>query len=70
MWLGVLGLLAVMGVGDCGKVVRVPFKDCYADTTSSESIYNFTMPDLWGKRNISLSEYSGKVVLITNVATY
>lgn len=70
MWLGVLGLLAVVGVGDCLKVTRVPFKDCYEDPASSESIYDFTMPDLWGTRNISLSSYRGKVVLITNVATY
>ena len=70
MWLGLLGLLAVAAGADGGKVVRVPFKDCYGDLESTESIYNFTMPDLWGQRNISLSDYKGKVVLITNVATY
>lgn len=70
MWLGVLGVLSVLGAGHCGKVVRVPFKDCYVDAQSPESIYNFTMLDLWGQRNISLSDYKGKVVLITNVATY
>ncbi|KAK3912584.1 Glutathione peroxidase [Frankliniella fusca] len=59
-WLKVLGLLAVVGIGECGKVVRVPFKNCYIDHESPETIYNFTMPDLWGKRNISLSDYEGK----------
>lgn len=70
MWLKVLGLLVVVGVGEFGKVVRVPFKTCYVDHDNPESIYNFTMTDLWGQRNISLSDYKGKVVLITNVATY
>ena len=34
------------------------------------SLYDHEMTLLDGSRNVSLSEYSGKVVLLVNVATY
>lgn len=34
------------------------------------SLYDHTLPLLDGSRNVSLSEYEGKVVLLVNVATY
>jgi len=34
------------------------------------SIYDFTMLDITRTKNISLSDYRGKVVLVVNVATY
>jgi len=34
------------------------------------SLYDHSLPLLDGSGNLSLSEYTGKVVLLTNVATY
>ena len=34
------------------------------------SLYDHQMTLLDGSRNVSLSEYSGKVVMLVNVATY
>jgi len=38
--------------------------------TGEGSLYDHTLTSLDGTRNVSLSEYSGKVVLLVNVATY
>jgi len=43
---------------------------CQQPSTDSRSIYDFTLPDIHQKTNISLSDYKGKVVLIVNTATY
>jgi len=43
----------------------------YTDCRSGEgSLYDHQMTILDGSRNVSLSEYSGKVVLLVNTATY
>jgi len=34
------------------------------------SLYDFTVPALDGSRNVSFAEYTGKAVLLINVATY
>jgi len=43
---------------------------CHQSADDPQNIYNFTEKTLDERRNISLSEYSGKVVLVVNVATY
>ncbi|MPC85984.1 hypothetical protein E2C01_080793 [Portunus trituberculatus] len=43
---------------------------CYHNGDNGGDIYDFQELDLLGTRNISLSEYKGKVVMIVNVATY
>jgi len=44
-------------------------RQCNVDA-SNQTIYDFTIPTLSGSKNISLSDYRGKLVLIVNVATY
>ncbi|OWF53246.1 hypothetical protein KP79_PYT06387 [Mizuhopecten yessoensis] len=43
---------------------------CNPPSTTTETIYDYVLPDILGQRNISLSAYKGKVVNIMNVATY
>lgn len=56
------GLLAVVSAGS--------MMDCDQKATDTRSIYDFTLMDIHKEKNISLSDYRGKVVLIVNVATY
>jgi len=44
--------------------------DCHQPKTNAASIYDFTLMDIHKAKNISLSDYKGKVVLMVNVATY
>lgn len=44
--------------------------ECNQPDTDETTIYDFSLMDVHKQRNISLSEYRGKVVLIVNVATY
>lgn len=39
-------------------------------TNTSETVYDFSLTSLDESRNISLSEYTGKVLLVMNTATY
>jgi len=59
---GVLGVLALGLMG----VSALDMTDC---TPGEGSLYDHDLTLLDG-RNISLSEFSGKVVLLVNVATY
>jgi hypothetical protein len=43
---------------------------CDQPASSTRSVYEFTAPDIYEKRNISLSEYRGKVLVITNLASF
>lgn len=43
---------------------------CNQPASSAETIYKFGATDINKSRNISFSEYQGKVVLVTNVATF
>jgi len=45
-------------------------KQCNQPASDNSSIYDFTMLDITKTKNISLSDYRGKVVLVVNVATY
>ncbi|KFM64308.1 hypothetical protein X975_18729, partial [Stegodyphus mimosarum] len=49
---------------------KVSSRTCFRPVNSDTTVYNFTVPDLMETRNISLSEYRDKVLLIVNVATY
>jgi len=44
--------------------------DCHQDKNNPTTIYDFSAMDIHKTKNISLSDYRGKVVLIVNVATY
>jgi len=48
----------------------VASRACYHHPTNGQTIYDFSELDLHETRNISLSDYRGKVLLIVNVATY
>jgi len=43
---------------------------CSQKADDNATIYDFTMLDLSKTKNIPLSNYRGKVVLVVNVATY
>ena len=58
---GILTLLLFTLHGSYGKVQRVASVQCDDKDFIEDSIYNYTLPDLWGERNISLSNYKGKV---------
>ncbi|CAG0905512.1 unnamed protein product [Darwinula stevensoni] len=45
-------------------------QESLCDQTDPRTIYEFQEELLDGSRNVSLSEFRGKVVLIVNVATY
>lgn len=46
------------------------WKLCNNKRHGNATIYDFTIPDVTGTRNISLADYKGKAVAIVNVATY
>ena len=50
-----------------GLMAQAMYTDCRAATNS---LSEFSLPLLDGSTNTSLAKYSGKVVLLTNVATY
>lgn len=58
-----LGLLSLLPTALLGLVMT----SC---REGEGSLYDHEMTLLDGSRNVSLSEYSGKVVLLVNVATY
>lgn len=62
-----LALLAFLGVlhGATGLGV-----ECQQPASSSQTVYDFTVPDIYQNRNVSLSEYRGKVLVITNLASF
>lgn len=62
-----LALLAFLGVlhGTTGLGV-----ECQQPASSSQTVYDFTVPDIYQNRNVSLSEYRGKVLVITNLASF
>ena len=43
------------------------FTDC---REAANTLSEFSLPALDGSGNVSLAEFSGKVVMVTNVATY
>lgn len=64
-----LMLFSIVALGDARKVQRIPSRPCLTKGYNN-TIYDFTATDLVSGENITLSKYSGKVVLIANVATY
>ena len=58
---GILTLLLFTLHGSHGSVQRVASVQCDDKDKIVDSIYNYTLPDLWGAQNISLSDYKGKV---------
>jgi len=44
--------------------------NCFQAAEDAGSIHDFTMLDVTRTKNVSLSDYRGKVVLVVNVATY
>jgi hypothetical protein len=58
---GILALLLVTLHDSHGSVQRVPAVQCDDKDIIQDSIYNYTLPDLFGVQNISLSDYKGKV---------
>ncbi|KAK7111400.1 hypothetical protein V1264_011037 [Littorina saxatilis] len=51
-------------------VVYGQIQPCSQPASDNANIYDFTMLDITKTKNISLSDYRGKVVLVVNVATY
>lgn len=62
-----LAFLAFLGV-----ICRVSGTEvvCNQPPSSAESVYSFTAPDIYQTKNVSLSEYRGKVLVITNLASF
>ena len=58
---GILTLLLFTLHGSHGSVQRVASIECDDKDLIEDNIYNYTLPDLFGVRNISLSDYRGKV---------
>jgi len=58
---GILTLLLFTLHGSHGSVKRVASVQCDDKNLIEDSIYNYTLPDLQGGQNISLSNYKGKV---------
>lgn len=42
---------------------------CYR-SRGGTSVYNFTLTDIQGERNVSLPDYKGKVLLVVNTASF
>lgn len=53
----------IFAVAADGKVNRVPSRPCLTQNYN-ETIYDFTIPDIYEKENITLSKYKGKVSMI------
>ncbi|GBN14508.1 hypothetical protein AVEN_248730-1 [Araneus ventricosus] len=70
------GLGLVFAAVTCGALLHptqgttLNSRSCIRPVQSDTTVYNFTLPDLLETRNVSLSEYKGKVLLLVNVATY
>lgn len=62
-----LAFLAFLGV-----ICRVSGTEveCKQPPSSAESVYSFTAPDIYQTKNVSLSKYRGKVLVITNLASF
>jgi hypothetical protein len=58
---GILSLLLLTLHESHNKVQRVPSVECDDEDLIEGSIYNYTLPDLWGIQNVTLSDYRGKV---------
>lgn len=65
--LALFALLAFLGVlhGATGLGV-----ECQQPASSSQTVYDFTVPNIYQNKNVSLSEYRGKVLVITNLASF
>uniref|UniRef100_A0A023G6J2 Putative glutathione peroxidase n=1 Tax=Amblyomma triste TaxID=251400 RepID=A0A023G6J2_AMBTT len=63
-------LLALMcaAAGTAGAQPRKA--DCYRRVGPAGELYNFQVPDILGKCNVTLDQYRGHVLLVVNVATY
>jgi hypothetical protein len=58
---GILTFLLLTLNESHSKVQRVPSVVCDDEDLIEGNIYNYTLPDLWGIQNASLSDYRGKV---------
>lgn len=67
----ILGLATIwLACGSEGsKVQRIPNRHCL-QAPPKETIYQFEAEDLWKTKNISLSDYAGKVSSLNKVVTY
>merc|ERR1739844_20681 len=54
------------------EVPEEKFTECEASENDADSLYNFTTEDIEKLRNISFSEseYTGKVLLVVNLASF
>ncbi|XP_046392245.1 glutathione peroxidase-like [Ischnura elegans] len=64
-WLAPLLCLLSIGLGGAEAGDRVASRMCSSYSANSlkaprNGVYNFTIPDIYGRRNISLSEYQGQ----------
>jgi len=67
-FLGVALTCLLVSLGE-GKVQRVAKRPCLRQGYNG-TIYDFDAVNLWGDKNVSLSDYKGKIVVVANVATY
>lgn len=44
--------------------------DCHRHGGPAGALYDFQLPDVLGKCNVTLNQYRGHVLLVVNVATY
>nr|CAD7596115.1 unnamed protein product [Timema genevievae] len=63
MVLEALAALLLVAAGGQAAVQRVPSVLCN-NNSGYESIYNYTLPDLWETQNISLARYTGKLSVL------
>ncbi|KAK8788997.1 hypothetical protein V5799_021227 [Amblyomma americanum] len=64
-------LLLALTCAAAGAAGAPPRKaDCHRRGGAAGELYNFQVPDVLGKRNVTLGEYRGNVLLVVNVATY
>lgn len=54
----------------CLWVVAGTMTECQQPPSSMESVYSFTAMNINKTMNVSLSEYKGRILVITNVATF
>lgn len=67
-WTAFLSCAVLTGFGRCDR--KVDSRSCFQSPHGEVSIYNFTVPNLFETKNVSLSQFRGQVVLIVNLATY